>query len=167
VPAYDCSAKQPIAQTAITSKGDRPMTMPCGEFQWAGRLMKLLAIVTLAGTIAATYFFDALLIDVATVIVFFLGGSVAAGSLRAAKWSLAIMIYYLAFAALALVALNFWPESLRLGGRPLSDTAMPWAIASFVTLGVWSTVCVMLLVRGLRTGGTSSQRRHALEPLSR
>ena len=139
------------------------MAIPCSEFQWAGRLMKLLAIAMLAGTIAATYFLDALLIDLMTVAVFFLGGSVAAGSIRAAKWSLAITIYYAAFAALSLVALNFWPENLRLGGRPLSEIAMPWAIASFVAVGIWSAVCGLLLVRGLRTSGTRSHTRPSLE----
>lgn len=115
-----------------------------------------MAITQLAATIAATYFFDALLIDLVTVAVFFLGGSVIAGSIRAAKWSLAIMIYYFAFSTFSLVAVNVWPERLRLGGRPLSETELPWAVACFASVAISAALCALLLFRGLRANHTAS-----------
>ena len=62
--------------------------------RYLGNSLKAFALFLIATSIAATYFLDALAIDLIAFGVLFLGASVYEGSRTAKKWSLALMVVY-------------------------------------------------------------------------
>lgn len=128
--------------------GLRAFAMP---YRLAGRLMIAFAVFMLATTIAGTIFFDALVVDVAAIVVFFLGQSVAGASRRAARWSVAVMGYYVALTASMLIALHVAPQRIRLGGRAITAAELPGATWVLAIAALTAAVCIALHIRALKT----------------
>lgn len=97
------------------------------------------------------FFLDAFTFDVMTLIVIGLGISVSKGSRRAAKWALAIMIYYVVLAIALAVVAAVSPANLNFGGRPAPSSALPLIIGFVAVAGAWALLNVFLLIRRLRT----------------
>lgn len=127
------------------------------EFRLAGRLMMLFAAFMLAATIVTTILTDALMIDLVTIVVYFLGRPLRDGSRRAARWSIAVMGYYAVMGLAMLVGAQVSPERIRLSGRPLRPEEVTTASWLLAAMAAWAGVCVVLLVRAMRS------RRHAAE----
>lgn len=105
---------------------------------------------------------ETLVVDFAAVAVYFLGGAVAKGSRRAAKWLLFVMLFYVAMALLFVIAieLGLAPDRLRGSSRPVATEYLPWIQIVFAVLGVWAAVCAGLLIRGLwQTCATLNSQR--------
>jgi hypothetical protein len=130
-------------------------------FRLAGRLTMIGTAATFISGIAAAVLTGHLMIDVAALIVYFLGQSAAQGSRRAAKWALGFMALYVAMAVVFLVTIAVAPERLLIGMKPVSPDAFPWIQAIFAAIGIWAATCAGLLIRGLW-----QTRSRAISPLN-
>jgi hypothetical protein len=109
-----------------------------------------LGAVLFVTTLAAAAYTNTLMIDAASVIVFFLGLSVSDGSRKAAWWALGFMTCYCLLVAGLLVGLALGFRGIQFGGRPIDPAVVPAAIAVSSTFGVWCSVNLGLLIILLR-----------------
>jgi hypothetical protein len=121
------------------------------RYETAGKSLMAFGAVLIVGSIVASFFLDAFMVDFLTVVVIGLGGAVKRGSTRATRWSIAIMAFYLAVAALAAVSASLGIGQLRLGGRPVRPADLLWVITLSGVITVWVVFNLFLLVRALRS----------------
>jgi uncharacterized integral membrane protein len=121
------------------------------SYRIAGRSMIAFSLFTFVATVAGSVLFESLVVDVGAIIVLFLGQSVSGGSRKAARWSVAVMAYYLLLTASMLIVSQTAPHQIRLGGRSITDAELPAAVWFLLIAVIGSGVCFGLLVRALRT----------------
>jgi hypothetical protein len=130
---------------------DLRLFRPEMRYELAGRSLIAFGLLLLLGSIVALFFFHSLMIDLLAVMVIPLGFNVARRSVRATRWSIPIMAWYLFIAVTMLVIAAIRPESIKVGGRCFQPADRPWVLAGCVTVGIWSALNIALLSRALRS----------------
>jgi hypothetical protein len=128
------------------------------RYELAGSSLIAFSLLLLLGSIVALFFFHSLMIDLLAVMVIPLGFNVARRSVRATRWSIPIMAWYLFIAVTMLVIAAIRPESIKVGGRCFQPEDRPWVLGACGTIGVWSALNIALLSRALRSSKERPKR---------
>lgn len=109
-------------------------------------------IIFISGLVAAP-FLDAFTIDIAALILFFLGLNVRNGRRGAAKWSLVFSIFYAAVAVAFVITSLIRPELIKVGKYTCNTTHLPWVLTVAVIVLIWNVTNGLMLTRSLRSKG--------------
>jgi hypothetical protein len=120
-------------------------------YELAGSSLIAFSLLMLLGSIVALFFFHSLTIDLLAVMVIPLGFNIARRSVRATRWSIPIMAWYLFLAVTMLVIAAIRPELMKVGSRCFQPEDRSWVLGACCTIGVWSAVNIALLSRALRS----------------
>lgn len=103
----------------------------------------------LASTVAGTVLFDACIIDLLAIVVVVLSFYVLSGSRKAAKWLSWIMVAYALVWAIMIVGSLLTPWRITVGGRPVPEPVLPWALGFIAAVGIWAVINFFLLRRAI------------------
>jgi hypothetical protein len=115
----------------------------------AGKSLVAFGAAMLVNSVVAAFVFDALVIDLVALALIPLGVCASSGSIRAARWSLGLMVLYLVAAALLLIGGTLHPERLAIGHRALQTGELRWVIVDAGVFAIWSACNIALLLKAL------------------
>lgn len=140
-----------IAEPQIISTSSLGYGPPSVLRRRTGTSVAAMGMTLFLASFVGAWFTNALIIDFAGMIIFFLGLSVRGGRSKADSWALGFMAYYY-FMCGAMAASIMIPgmPSVRLGGRVIRPEEELWALGVVAGVGIWTSANVLLLIGLLR-----------------
>ena len=142
--------KSPMKVLSTDAEGDAvEQRTGAASSKAAGWSTVAFGVSLLASAVAGTVLFDVFIVDLLAIVVVVLSFYVLSGSRKAAKWLSWIMVAYALVGAIMIVGGLLTPWRIKVGGRPVPETVLPWALGFIAAVGIWAVINFFLLRRAI------------------
>ena len=116
-----------------------------------GKSLVVFSLTMLIGSfVVALLLMAGLFIDLTALITLAIARSVIRGSIKAAKWSIVLMVWYIAVGICLICVTIFAPERVRVSGITLQPQQIVWVIPVMGIIMTWCAVNTAFLLRFIK-----------------